>query len=371
MKSRDIKEYGLKIGYHKVGITSVGSLSGYLDEVASRGDEYDYFQKMLTKPIQKSMPEAKSVIVLVLDYYQNEFPEALTQMIGKCYLSRCYDPMAGTFEYSRLQLMKDYLSEKGVKAAYGSLNVPARWAAAQAGVTTFGRNNFAYTDDIGSYLGITTLLMDVELEYDRPTMENKCPPNCRACIDACPTKALYAPFRLTPRKCIAFNNWTTQDGRNLVTSFIPYELREPIGCKIHGCDVCQDVCPRNQRKLRQPKTVDKYTEFIALDITLPAILNMTDEFFINRILPIMHNYITDKRYFMRNAAVAMGNSKSEDYVKDLEIAISNPDEMIREYVVWALGKIGGPYANKVLKNRLENETSDNVKGAISMALVQG
>jgi epoxyqueuosine reductase len=330
----------------------VESLAGYIDEVLSRGDEYSFFHKMLTNSVQKKMPEAKSVIVLILDYFHHDFPEALQKMIGKVYLSKSYNPPPGNIEHSRLQLMKDYLSENGF-SANSDIFVPARLAAALAGVASFGRNNFAYADDIGSYIMIIPIVVDKKLDYDLPTMENKCPPNCRACINACPTKALYEPFRLNPNKCIAFNNWVTQDGRGTVSSFIPYELREPIGCKIYGCDICQDVCPRNQKKLKQPKTVDKYLEKMESELTLSAILNMSDDYY-QRLKPILHNYISDKRYFMRNAALAMGNLKDVRYVDELEKALSNPDVMIREYAVWALEKINGERAQKVLESGIAN-----------------
>jgi epoxyqueuosine reductase len=375
MRSRDIKEYGFNIGYSKVGITSADSFAEYVDEVVSRGDKYDILNFTTTNPVHGAipnniMPEAKSVIVLIWDYFQNDFPEELKKMIGKIYLARCYNPLPGMLAHSRLQLMKDYLSNNGCMVN-SSIGIPARWAATQAGVTTFGRNNFAYAGDSGSYIVINTIVVDMELDYDEPTMESKCPPNCRACMNACPTKAIYEPFKLEPKKCIAFNNWMTQDGRGSISSFIPYELREAIGCKIHGCDICQDVCPLNQKKLKAPKTADRYIEQIATDIKLPAILNMTDDFFMSRVKPIMYNYIKDKRYLMRNAAIAMGNSKDEDYVKDLEIALKNPDEMIREYAVWALGKIGGKHAKIVLERHLLKEPSDNVKQAINKVFAQG
>ena len=130
------------------------------------------------------------------------------------------------------------------------------------------------------------------------------------------------------------------------------------------------VCPLNHKKLKAPKSVDRYIEQIGADITLPAILNMTDEFYANRIKPIMYNYIKDKRYFMRNAAIAMGNSKDKTFVKDLAIALTNPDEMIREYAAWALGKIGGLESRQVLESGYAKESSDNVKQAIHQALAE-
>jgi epoxyqueuosine reductase len=304
-----------------------------------------------------------------LDYYNYDFPDALKNMIGKIYLARCYNPPTGYIEHSRLQLMKDFLSQNGCMVN-SDIFVPARWAAAQAGVANFGKNNFVYVDDVGSYVIINTIVVDSELEYDQPTMENKCPPNCRLCINSCPTKALYEPFKLDPKKCIAFNNFVTQDGRGSVSSFIPDELRNLIGSKIHGCDVCQDVCPRNQKKLKQPKATDRYLEQVEPDITLSAILNMSDDYFEHRIRPIVYNYINDKRYFIRNAAIAIGNSRDVNYVNDLEIAIDNPDTMIREYVVWALGEIGGKNARNILEEKLLKDTSEDVRKAIVKALAQ-
>lgn len=70
---------------------------------------------------------------------------------------------------------------------------------------------------------------------------------------------------------------------------------------------------------------------------------MTEEFYKKRINPIMYNYIKDKRYFQRNAAIAMGNLEDEAFILDLEMELNNPDEMIRDAVEWALQKIKAKY----------------------------
>ena len=345
MTSKDIKEYGLSIGYSKVGITSADGFPGYVDEVLSRGEKYDILKLTRVNPLSGAtpkniMPEAKSVIVMVWDYFQYDFPLELKAMIGKAYLGRCHYPQPGMVPHARLQLMQDFLKKHGCNSVV-DFSVPARWAAAQAGLTTFGRNNFAYTEENGSYIIICTIIADMEFEYDKPTMESKCPTDCDACLKACPTKAIYAPFKLEPRKCVGFSNWIAQDGREGISSFIPHELRESLGGWIHGCDACQDVCPRNQKKLEAPKNMDKFIEVIGKDITLPAILHMDDEYFKRNIEPIMYIYIKDKRYIIRNAAIAMGNSKNKEYIKDLEAELNNPDELIRESVSWALARLKG------------------------------
>ncbi len=369
MNSSAIKEYGLSIGYSRVGIIPASSLLGYIDEVNSRGDLYNIFDFTSTNPAKGAnpclfMPEAKSVIVLLWDYYQYEFPENLKQLIGKVYLARCYNPPKDTVTHARLNLMREFLEKEGV-VVDTSIGIPARWAAAQAGIVDIGKNTFAYSGDSGSYIQINTMVVNVELEYDKPTGASLCKENCSFCMDNCPTNAIYEPYKMNPYKCIAFNNWMTQDGRGTVSSFIPYELREKMGTKIHGCDICQDVCPHNQRKLKQKKNLDPYTALLEPDISLADILNMTDEYYERRIKPLLYNYIKDKRYFMRNAAIAIGNSKDEKYLNDLELALSNPDAMVRKYVVWALGKIGNERARGILSRYLTEEKSEEVKEEIA------
>lgn len=345
MTAREIKEYAYSLGYSKAGITSADGFTEYVNEVASRGERFNFFTYTTTNPVKDAFPkekmsDAKSVIVLVWDYYQMEFPENLKEIMGKAYMSRSYGPQPGSIAYARLELMKRFLTDRGCKVD-SAIGLPARWAGAKAGVTTFGKNNFAYADGCGSYIIIYTLVVDKELDYDDPTMECPCPPGCHACMDACPTGAIYAPFRLEPSRCIAYNNWMTQAGRGEIPVMPPEDIRDKIGCHIHGCDICQDVCPRNQEKLKQPKKMDLFIAELAKDITLPAILHMTDAFYESRIRPIMYNYIKDKKYFIRNAAIAMGNSGNAEYIKDLELEQSQEDPVIREAVQWALRKLNG------------------------------
>jgi len=325
----EIKEFGKYLGYCRVGITTADDFAEYLEELNSR-ENYDFILKynIVAHDPKRLMPSAKSIVVLLLDYKQKSIPENLENMIGSIYLARCYDPQPNSLNGARLKLMVDHLKELGCEVRT-DINIPARLAAARAGVATIGRNNFAYADGIGSYIVIYTLAVDKELEYDTPTMQNKCPENCTLCIDSCPTQAILKPFHLNPTKCIPYNNWATKE--------VPVELREKLGNRIHGCDKCQQVCPRNKKirdKLVLPK--DEYLEDLSKDLTLSAILNMDDVFFKTRIQPIMYNYISKPRMFRRNAIIAMGNSGDKSHIEDLEIAMKSDDDLIRRYAGWAL-----------------------------------
>jgi len=193
-----------------------------------------------------------------------------------------------------------------------------------------------------------------------------CPEGCSACLKACPTQAIYEPLKLDPRRCIAFNTFMTQD--RIAGSHIAPEIRGKMGTKVHGCDICQEVCPRNQVKLKEKLPDDEFLVKVAQDFSLTQMLNMTDEFYSTRIQPLMFNYIKDRKYFQRNAAIALGNLGDPANVPDLAVAMKDPEELVRGYAAWALGKIGGASAKEILEVSLGREISDAVKDELRAAL---
>ena len=369
----DIKEFALDLGYSKVGITTAESFAEHAAEIKGRGDMYDFFledprQPLLGTEPRKWMPAAKSIISLVFDYTQKAFPASLLGKIGRIYQARCYNAPPNRTNGARNQLMADFLKKNGCEIGQG-LFIPERWAAARAGVTSYGRNNFAYADGIGSFIVLHSFVVDAELEYDRPTVEVRCPEGCSACMKACPTQAIYEPQKLNPRRCLAFNAWWTQDGRPKVTSHIPRDIREKMGTRIHGCDVCQEVCPRNQERLKAKMPDDEFLVEVARDFSLVKLLNMTDEFYATRVQPLMYNYIKERKYFRRNAAVALGNLGDPACIPALEIAMRDSEELVRGYAAWSLGRIGGRQARQILETCRMRESSVGVKQEIEWALL--
>jgi epoxyqueuosine reductase len=97
-------------------------------------------------------------------------------------------------------------------------------------------------------------------------------------------------------------------------------------------------------------------------------LEMPDGYYERIIHPIMYNYIKDKKYLRRNAAIALGNTRDPEYVPMLARAMEDPEEIVREYSAWALGKIGGPRSKSILEASLRKENSDAVVNEIRAAL---
>ena len=360
-----IKDYALDLGYCKVGITSAGGFEPYRNEVLSRGESYGFLSKSANNSsrISEFNPEAKSIIVLAWDYMQNHYPEKLSCKIGRVFLSRSYNPPPDRIHGARLQLMKDFLSAKGI-TIIPAIFVPLRYAAAKAGVVSIGKNSFAYVDGVGSFVSLFAIVVDAKLQYDAPVEKSKCPPNCTICRDACPTKSISEPFKMIPGKCIAFNTYITARNQGVVSP----EIREKLGNHVYGCDVCQEVCPRNASRMKSKLPKDAYLEKRSEKITLTNLLHASANFFGEEVLPLVYNFITERKYIQRNAAIAIGNTRDESYLSDLEIALNDSEEIVRAHVAWALGQIAGLTASNLLLKRKSIETSDVVLSEINQAL---
>ena len=371
--TEDIKDFALDLGYSKVGIAKADIFSDYISELNSRYKMYAYYLEGDREPIKTAdpksvMPSAKSIITVAYDIFKESFPEVLVGKIGRIYQARAYLAPRHRINGARHQLMREFLEKSGCEVS-ADRTIPARPSAAHAGVATYGKNTFAFAEGTGSFIVITSFLVDVELEYNEPTFQVKCPTKCTACLDACPTGALYEPLKMDPRRCIAFNTFATLDGRpGGVTSYIPPEIRGKMGTWIHGCDICQEVCPRNRKKLKAKLPQNEFLEKVAKDFDLTKLLNLSDEFYVRRVQPLMYNYISEKKYFQRNAAIALGNMGDPTFIPDLAKAMQDSECLVRGYAAWALGKIGGNLAKKILETSLAQETDESAKKEVEAAL---
>lgn len=370
--SLKIKEYALRLGYANIKIMAARNFSDYQEILQSRGTDYEFLTRrspsMPQAQIKDLHQEAKSILVFAWDYLQKSPPEKLVGKIGRAYLGQCYNPLPDSIHGARFKLMENFLEKEGCQI-FRDVFIPHRLAAAYSGLATIGRNNFAYIDSLGSFVILYAIVVDQELEYDAPTLECKCPPGCSRCKDACPTGSLKDAFYMEPKRCLGFNAWVTRKEVGYgITDSIPMEFRKKMGAQIHGCDICQEVCPRNQLKLKALAPSDSFLEKIAEDFSYTALLHMRDDFYESRVRPIMYNYIKEPRYFQRNAAVALGNFKDPSVISDLTEEFSSPDEMLRSHIAWALGEIGGPESFTILNRQKEREDSSEVLVEIENAL---
>ena len=371
--SASIKEFALDLGYCDVGIAPAERYTEFIDDVTNRKELYHFFVARPTKPVFHADPanvtaQAKSVISVAYNYMTHAFPKHLLQYIGRAYLGRCYMSPPDRIQGSRFKLLCEHVTSLGC-TIQKDIFVPERWAAARAGVATFGRNNFAYASKGGSFVILSSIVVDKELDYDTHTTEIPCPSDCTICMKACPSKAIYAPNKLNPQRCLAFNAWMTREGMPGQTGYIEPEMRELMGTRVHGCDYCQEACPRNQTVLKATCPEDPFLELLARDFSLEKMLVMDDTFYHSRVQPIMYNYLKEKKYFQRNAAIAIGNLRNSEHVPLLENALrNNSQEMVRGYAAWALGRIGGTRSKTILEAAVGTESSPFASSEINAAL---
>jgi epoxyqueuosine reductase len=255
-----------------------------------------------------------------------------------------------------------------------------------AGLGWIGKHTLLINKPAGSYFFLAALLTDQELAYDEPFAADHCG-TCRACLDACPTQAFPQPYVLDAARCISY---LTIELRRP----IPAELRPGIGEWLFGCDVCQDVCPWNQKHDRgggmasgghePPETNRAATESRggrslpsgepAFDPTpdtnpvdLISLFDLDDDAFRRRFrhTPLWR---ARRRGILRNAAIVLGNQRAAAAVPALIRGLNDAEPLIRGACAWALGQIGGPEVEAALKQRAAIESDASVKVEIKASL---
>lgn len=228
------------------------------------------------------------------------------------------------------------------------------WAA-RGGIGWFGKNtNILHTEE-GSYFFLGELLTNLEFEPE-PMIADHCG-SCTRCLDLCPTQALKPGYVLDARLCISY---LTIELRGP----IPIELRPRLGNWIFGCDVCQEVCPWNEKLVKR----DGVPESATLLPYLPDLLRLDVDGFDAR---FQRSAIRRAKRdgFVRNVAVALGNSHNPAAVPVLTEALEqDPSTLVRAHVAWALGEIADRDASRALEKARTREPDAAVRAEVQRAL---
>ncbi|WP_339610363.1 tRNA epoxyqueuosine(34) reductase QueG [uncultured Planktosalinus sp.] len=239
-----IKTEAKRLGFLSCGI----SKAGFLEEEAPRLEkwlnqnmhgEMEYMENHFDKRLDptKLVPGAKSVVSLLLNYYQKESQKDETYKISKYAYGTDYHFVIKDKLKQLLQFIEEEIGEVDGRAFVDSAPVLDKAWAAKSGLGWIGKHSNLLTQQTGSFYFIAELIIDLELQYDNPVTDH-CG-SCTACIDACPTQAIVEPYVVDGSKCISY--FTIE-----LKNEIPNDVKGQFDDWIFGCDICQDVCPWNR-----------------------------------------------------------------------------------------------------------------------------
>lgn len=235
-----IKQKAKELGFHSCGITAAKSVS---EEVRSKFEQWiaaghngemAYMAGNLEKRMNPALlvEGSRSIIVVAQNYYTGTAnPHLSVYAQGKDYHKIIKDKL-----YLLLEYINSLHPTRG-RAFCDSAPVLERYLATQAGIGWCGRNRQLIIPGAGTHFFLGELFIDLELEYDSPCTAQHCG-NCRACIDACPGKAL-SEEGIDARRCLSY---LTIEYRGE----LPQEIKDAAGASFYGCDKCQSVCPHNR-----------------------------------------------------------------------------------------------------------------------------
>ena len=232
----------------------------------------------------------------------------------------------------RLQRLADHIESEvgafGYRAFTDSAPVMEKPLARNAGLGWIGKHTNLINRTAGSWFFLGELYTDLPLDVDAPGNDH-CG-TCRACIDACPTGAIVAPYRLDARLCISYLTIELHGP-------IPEDLRPLVGNRIFGCDDCQLVCPWNRFSAAGTET--DFDPRHGLDgAALAALFAWTRDDYEERTRGMALRRLGYERW-LRNIAVALGNAPPSRTVKAaLASRRDHPSALVREHVAWAMAR---------------------------------
>ncbi|MFW5821458.1 MAG: tRNA epoxyqueuosine(34) reductase QueG [Bacteroidota bacterium] len=250
-----IRNKAIELGFSDCGITparvreeDINVLENWLANKMHAGMSYMEKHAPLRKDPEKLLPDAKSVIPVILNYYTTRMQDDIdAPVVSKYAYGRDYHKVLKKKLKQLLSFVKETIPGTRGRPFVDSAPLMEHAFARDAGLGWIGKHSLLISPDYGTYVFIGELIIDKELEYDTRELKDLCG-NCRICIDECPTHAIQPGRVVDANKCISY---LTIENKNE----IPVKFKNNFYNRVYGCDICQEVCPWN-RKLTEHATDD-------------------------------------------------------------------------------------------------------------------
>ncbi|MBV9470060.1 MAG: tRNA epoxyqueuosine(34) reductase QueG [Abitibacteriaceae bacterium] len=304
--NQQIKQQAAELGFVACGITAATPAQSYPHYRRWLEQGYHATMQWLGREaaaakradVREVLPGAKSVVCVAMHYRTQEpWDEATQGKVARYARGDDYHD----FMTQRLRQLLGWIQEQtpcSGRVYVDTGPILERELAQRAGLGWIGKNTMLLSREFGSYVLLGEILLDIELAADRPHLEQYCG-SCTRCLDACPTNAFAAPYVLDANKCISFH---TIENRETP----PKELRVQFGNWVFGCDICQEVCPWNNKSQAHSAEPGLWTRDAAP--TLLETLMMPQEEFSRRFKgsPLKR---PKRRGMRRNALTVLKNRK--------------------------------------------------------------
>jgi len=338
--ARDIKRWGLELGFQQLGITDTGldEAEQQLQAWLARGfhGEMDFMARHGSKRSRPAqlVPGTLRVISVRMDYLPDAadstaiLNDPAAAFISRYALGRDYHKLMRNRLQKLAKRIEAAVGSFGYRAFVDSAPVLEKPLAQKAGLGWVGKHSNIINREAGSWFFLGELYTDLPLPLDAPVSEH-CG-DCSACIDCCLTQAIVAPYQVDARRCISYLTIELHDA-------IPEALRAGIGNRIYGCDDCQQVCPWN--RFATPTAEADFLPRHGLDsATLLQLFAWDEATFLQKTEGSAIRRIGWQRW-QRNIAVALGNAPtSPAVVQALSERRSEATELVREHIDWALAR---------------------------------
>lgn len=293
---------------------------------------------------QQVLQNARSVIVLGLNYWQGPAPSTETAeapahgRIARYAWGADYHDLIEP----RLRQIDQWLTTHGGSQRFYVDTGPVleRDFAALAGLGWHGKSTMLINRDFGTWFFLAELLTTLDIPPDQPVNDH-CG-KCTRCIDACPTGAIHAPHQLDARLCVSYLTIELKGS-------IPLELRPLIGDRVYGCDDCLSACPWNRFAQVAQDVAFQARPFVhSMSLRDLLALDQTEFSALFKGSPIKR---IKRRGLLRNVCVALGNVGTLEDLPALEKAAADPEPLIAEHASWAIDSIRRRLPNLPAQNR--------------------
>lgn len=334
-----VKNEAYRLGFSLVGVTTPEppphwpAFEYWLS--LGRNGSMDYLIDRRRADPRRVLPECQSILVLAVRYPKPETAKhATNEFPAGRIASYAWGQDYHLFLPARLKLLTSFIEKEtgsSVKNRCYTDTGPVleRDLAQRAGLGWIGKNTCLINPKSGSYFLLAEILLGIELEPDAPFTADRCG-KCTRCMDACPTGCILPDRMIDARLCISY--LTIENKKE-----IPLVLRPQLGKWVFGCDICQQVCPWNRfASLEYDPSFIPRPDLMHPDL-IPELSLSPAEF--NQKFKGSPVLRSKRRGYLRNVAVALGNSGDQAAEQALLMATQSKEPMVQEHATWALMKI--------------------------------